>query len=115
MEGWWGYNDRFRILPVPVDAPRPHFSMGAYPFLLEFTYNQSLEFTVSGRRRQREGHRLGLILSSLVRRSITWHLPIAFGNRNFAWVRRDETPLEPVRDYARINYEPQSTPSILYP
>jgi hypothetical protein len=71
VEAWWGYRDRFRIIPVPAEAPRPPLVMAAHPFLLEFNYNQSPDFAVSSRRRQREGHRIGLVLSSLLRRSIT--------------------------------------------
>ena len=57
MEGWWGYRDRFRIIPVPPEAPRPHFLVAAHPFLLEFTYNRSPDGFVGGCRRQREGYR----------------------------------------------------------
>jgi hypothetical protein len=87
MEGWWGYRDRFRIIPVPPEAPRPHFLIAAHPFLLEFTYNRSPDDIVSGSRRQREGYRIVRVLSSLLRHSITWYLPKAIGNRHYAWVQ----------------------------
>jgi hypothetical protein len=108
VKGWWGYRDRFRIIPLPADAPRPDFLIGAYPFLLEFTYNQSPDFAVSSRRRQREGHRIGLVLSALLRRSITWHLPMAVGNRNYAWVQLPDSGSVPNFGYCRINYEHRS-------
>jgi hypothetical protein len=87
MDGWWRYRDRFQIVPVPPAAPRPNFLMAAFPFLLEFTYNRSPDEFVSGRRRQRDGYRLSLVLSALIRRSITWHLATEVGNRRHAWVQ----------------------------
>jgi len=41
MKGWWGYRDRFRIMPVSPEAPRPDYLIADHPFLLEFTYNRS--------------------------------------------------------------------------
>jgi hypothetical protein len=105
VEAWWGFRDRFRIIPVPAEAPRPHFLMAAHPFLLEFTYNRSPDFGVSSRRRQREGHRIGLVLSSLLRRSITWHLPMEIGNRKHAWVQLPDSGHVWNVAYCQITYE----------
>jgi hypothetical protein len=90
MEGRWGYRDRFQIIPVPPEAPRPDFLMAAHPFLLEFTYNRSPDPAVSRRRWQREGYRISLVLSSLLR-SITWYPPTAVGNLNHAWIQLPES------------------------
>jgi hypothetical protein len=113
VEAWWGYRDRFRIIPVPAEAPRPPFVMAAHPFLLEFSYNQSPDFAVSGRRRQREGHRIGLVLSSLLRPSITWHLPMAVGNRDHAWVQLPNSGHVWNVGYCKITYEHTSIRYIL--
>jgi hypothetical protein len=111
IEGWWGYRDRFQIIPMASDAPRPDFLMGAFPFLLEFTYNRSPDDLVSGRRRQQEGYRIALILSSLVKRSISWILPVEYGNHKHAWVRMPNGGGVWTVAYCQIAYE---HPSIRY-
>jgi hypothetical protein len=112
MDGWWGYRDRFRIIPVPPAAPRPDFLTAAHPFLLEFTYNRSPDGFVSGRRRQREGYRTALVLSSLVRRSITWHLPMEVGNHKHAWVQLPNSGLAWNVAYCQSTYEHASIPYV---
>ena len=98
LKGWWGYRDRFRIIPVPPEAPRPDCLNANHPFLLEFTYDRSPDDLVSGRRHQREWHRIALVLNSLVRGSITWHLPMEVGTHKHAWVILPNT--EGVRNVA---------------
>jgi len=110
MEGWWGYRDKFRIIPVPSQAPRPDYLIADHPFLLEFTYNRSPDDFVSGRRRQRLGYRIALVLSSLVRRSIWWHLPTEFGNHLHAWVQLPNIGLVQNVAYCRITYGHASIP-----
>jgi hypothetical protein len=105
MEGWWGYRDRFQIIPVPSEAPRPPFLIAAHPFLLEFTYDRSPDGFVSGHRRQRDGYRIALLLSSLLRRSITWYPPKAVGNLNHAWVQLPNSGHEWNVAYCHIMYE----------
>jgi hypothetical protein len=105
VEGWWCYRDRFQIIRVPLDAPRPNFLMAAHPFLLEFAFNQSPDFAVSGRRRQREGYRIALVLSSLLRRTVTWHQPREVGNRNHAWVELPSNDQARNVAYCHITYE----------
>lgn len=105
MDGWWRYRDRFQIVPVPPDAPRPGFLIGAYPFLLESTYNKSPDNLIDSLRRERVGFRISLVLSSLLRRSITWHLPTAVGNRNHAWVQLPNSGHQPNVAYCTITYD----------
>ncbi len=34
VDGYWRYEDRWQIRPVPDDAPRPEFLMAPHPFIL---------------------------------------------------------------------------------
>jgi hypothetical protein len=110
MEGCWQYTNRFQIIPVPREAPRPNFYMAAHPFLLEFTYKRSLNESVSQRRREREGNRLALILSSLLRPNITWQRLLAVGNRNYAWVQLPNSGGKWNPAYCQIMYSHESIP-----
>jgi hypothetical protein len=79
--------------------------MAAHPFVLEFTYNRSPDSFVSGHRRQREGYRIALVLSSLLRRSITWYPPKAVGNLDHAWVQLPNSGHAWNVAYCQILYE----------
>jgi hypothetical protein len=105
IEGCWRYRDQFQIIPVPAEAPRPSFLLGAHPFLLEFTYNKSSDYLVDSSRRQREGYRIALVLSSLLRCSISWHLPKAVGNRDHAWVQLPNSGQDRNVTYSKIMYD----------
>ena len=51
-----------QILPVPSEAPRPSFTMGEHPFLIEFVFPGSSNWMIRLGRRVREAHRLALFL-----------------------------------------------------
>jgi hypothetical protein len=64
--GAFRYKDVFQILPVPAEAPRPHFLMGEHPLVLEIAYGTSSNFMVSNLRQEKAGRQLELVLSSLL-------------------------------------------------
>jgi hypothetical protein len=113
VDGWWGYRDRFRIIRVPPEASRPHVLVAPHPFLVEFIYNRSPEFTVSLCRRRREEHRLALLLSSLLKSSITWHLYKAVGGRHSTWVQLPNSGSVWNIAFCQIAYEHESIPHVL--
>ncbi len=105
VEGWWVYREKFRIVPVPPDAPRAPFLLAAHPFLLEFAYDRSPDFMVSMMRRHREQHRIALLLSSLLRGSITWYFAKSIGNSSHVWVQLPDPAPNWNVAYCQIAYE----------
>lgn len=50
VQGTWRYRDEFQIVPAPDDAPRPKYSLGAQPFVIEVMYQPCNNILVSGAR-----------------------------------------------------------------
>jgi hypothetical protein len=65
-QGTYRYEDRFQILPVPPEAPRPKFLMGEHPLFLELAIQTSSNFMISALRQERVGRQLEQVLSSLL-------------------------------------------------
>src|SRR5262249_31342072 len=87
VQGSWSYRDRFRVFPVPPNAPRPPAGMlGAeHPFLIEYTYGLTANGLLNGMRRSREIRRLRLLLNALLTpwvRCISHH---GLGASSFRW------------------------------
>jgi hypothetical protein len=66
VEGWFRYRDKFQILPMPANAPKPTYLMGAHPFILEFRYPNSPDFMISNLRQGKIGRELELACSALL-------------------------------------------------
>jgi hypothetical protein len=66
VTGAYRYRDRFQILPVPAEAPRPSVLWADHPFLLQFRYRGSTNVWVDHRRRTSEGRELELLLAGLL-------------------------------------------------
>jgi hypothetical protein len=86
VQGAWRYKDRFQILPVPSNAPRPHFDFGDHPFLLEFSYQAGPDFVQNACRRGKDSSRLGMLLNALLVAPInSLHFKSA-GPKQWSWV-----------------------------
>jgi hypothetical protein len=71
VKGFWRHSDDWQILPAPANAPRPGFSMGEHPFVLEYRVRKADDFRIRQNRRLRRLWELHLLLSLLVRYPIT--------------------------------------------
>jgi hypothetical protein len=65
-EGYWRYGDRFQILPVPAEAPRPGWLVAEHPLVLEVRYRKSVTGTLDHIRAQHETRTAALLLALLV-------------------------------------------------
>lgn len=63
----------FQILPAPTNAPRPPYSFGDHPFVLEFPMRRSNDGGISVRRRMRSLTEWTWVINALVRPSIKCH------------------------------------------
>lgn len=57
VTGFWRYQDRLQLRPVPDASPRPRFLYADHPALLDFTYRGSGDVFANMRRRERAATR----------------------------------------------------------
>lgn len=88
MDGFYRYRDRFQILAVPPEAPRPMIAMlASNPFLLEVRYRRSRDPMTAMLRKERAEREIELLLAVFL-----W-LPIErLGNARFRWVLKSGEP-----------------------
>ncbi len=65
VEGYFRHRDEFQILPVPPEAPRPEFSMGDHPFILEFRFAASSNWQIRHLRRAVLEREFELVMAGL--------------------------------------------------
>lgn len=65
-EGYWRYNDKLVIRPVPDEAPRPFFLLAPHPLILEVKFSGATDGFIRNFRAQREPRQFALFLSLLV-------------------------------------------------
>lgn len=71
VKGGYRYGNQFQIIPVPENAPKPHFSASEdHPFLLQHKYTSSSEIWVNNRRREGKAVYYTRILNLLLNRRI---------------------------------------------
>jgi hypothetical protein len=63
--GHFRYKDRFQILPVPPEAPRPPYAVGDHPLLVQFAVAESEDFQTNSIRRSRIGREIELLCVAL--------------------------------------------------
>ncbi|HTU93077.1 MAG TPA: hypothetical protein VMF69_23555 [Gemmataceae bacterium] len=63
---WSGARSGVQILPPPPEAPRAQFEMAEHPFILEFPIKDGGIWVITNHRRQREHHKLTLLLNILL-------------------------------------------------
>jgi hypothetical protein len=67
VEGYWRYRDQFQIVPAPPEAPRPRELIAEHPFILDFVFDDCVDFTVRNHRYIRRASDLKLVLNLLLR------------------------------------------------
>lgn len=65
VSGHFRYQDRFQILPVPPEAPKPAFLAAAHPFILQFRFRNSPDWMVRNVRRAKLSREMVLVLTGL--------------------------------------------------
>lgn len=63
--GHFRYKDRFQLLPMPAEAPRPRFVLGDHPLLVQFAVPESEDLQTSLIRRSRIGREIELLCVAL--------------------------------------------------
>ena len=71
VEGYWRYRDQFQIVPAPPEAPRPTELMAEHPFILDFVFDDCVDFRIRNHRYIRRASDLKLVLNLLLRPRIT--------------------------------------------
>ena len=69
-QGFFRYRDILQILPVPREAPQPPQTMGEHPFVLEFQFAESSNYSISTARRFIREHKHELLIAALLPYSI---------------------------------------------
>ena len=100
VDGFYRYRDRFQIVPVPPQAPRPQIAMlASNPFLLEVRYRRSLDSMTSMLRKERAEREIELLLAIFL-----W-LPIEhLGNPRFRWVLKPSADPQPTSAHQQEGY-----------
>ena len=93
VSGYFHYRDRFQILPVPPDAPRPEFLLGDHPFLLEFQFPATSNSMLRQARRAARERECELLATGLLEFSIHGLGRMA----RHHWVLPQSDPKEPWR------------------
>jgi hypothetical protein len=86
VHGWWRYQDRFQILPVPEEAPKADFVLLDHPFLIEFRYARAPDFFLDSCKRTRLVSKLALLLNALLVSPVQTLGGCPPGSVRFAWV-----------------------------
>jgi hypothetical protein len=71
VEGYWRYRDQFQIVPAPPEAPRPSVLMAEHPFIVDFVFDDCVNFRIRNHRYARRASDLTLVLNLLLRQQIT--------------------------------------------
>jgi hypothetical protein len=98
--GWWRYQNRFQILPVPPHAPRVSFLLAEHPFLIEYVYPKADNKLVDVSRRVREAGRLRLLLNGLLQPWVRWIGPSSAHH----WVLTSNKPEAQTVEYLQEFY-----------
>jgi len=93
VTGCFRYDNLFQLVPVPPDAPRPAFTMGEHPFLLEFSFRTSPNASIRHVRRAILERELELLASGLLEFGVRAHGKMA----RHHWVLPQQTVTEPWR------------------
>jgi hypothetical protein len=68
LNGWFRYGDRFQLIPVPPEAPRPGpgmWAFGGFPLLMQYRFAGSREPSLQNLRRFNAGRELELLCTAL--------------------------------------------------
>jgi hypothetical protein len=90
VEGYWRYRDQFQIVPPPPEAPRPAELMAEHPFILDFAFDDSVDFTIRNHRCARRASDLTLVLNLLLRQNIS--SPSNRGRKHWVWAPQGSAP-----------------------
>lgn len=71
VTGHFRYGNRFQIVSMPDEAPRPSHLVGDHPLLLQFTVPESEDFQTTNLRRQRVAREIELLCVALT--TSIWH------------------------------------------
>jgi hypothetical protein len=90
VEGFWRYRDQFQIIPAPSEAPRPAELMADHPFILDFAFDDSVDFMIRNHRCARRASDLTLVLNLLLRQHIS--SMSNRGRKHWVWVLEGSVP-----------------------
>jgi len=90
VEGYWRYRDQFQIVPAPPEAPRPSELMAEHPFILDFVFDDCVNFMIRNHRYARRASDLTLVLNLLLRQRIT--SPTSRPRKHWVWAPQDTVP-----------------------
>jgi hypothetical protein len=65
FNGWFRYRDRFQLIPLPSDAPRPILGISGHPLLMQFRFPGSDDMMIRLQRQSRVGRELELLCTAL--------------------------------------------------
>ncbi|MFC7384343.1 hypothetical protein [Sphaerisporangium rhizosphaerae] len=71
VEGQWRHGGGLRIVPAPVEAPRPEELMAEHPFIVDITFRGSSNFVIEQMRYVRRARELALLFNLFLSTRIT--------------------------------------------
>jgi hypothetical protein len=78
LTGWFRYRDKFQLIPVPPEAPRPGpglWALGGFPLLMQYRFAGSREPSLQNLRRFNAGRELERLCAALSRHIEGGNLP----------------------------------------
>jgi hypothetical protein len=66
LNGYFRYKDLLQFVPMPADAPRASFAVGAHPLLMQYKFAGSNDWMIKVHRSGRRGRELALVCAPLV-------------------------------------------------
>ncbi len=90
VEGYWRYRDQFQIVPAPPDAPRPAELMAEHPFILDFVFDDCVDFMIRNQHCIRRASDLTLVLNILLRQRIS--SPSNRPRKHWVWAPQGSVP-----------------------
>jgi|HubBroStandDraft_6_1064221.scaffolds.fasta_scaffold00261_30 hypothetical protein len=101
VDGWYRYRDCFQILPIADTAPRPTFLLADHPFVLQFRFPTSSNWSIRNFRRSARQGQLVSVLGALLAGSV-WSLSETGDHR---WtVLSDEVGIPLRTEYLPVGY-----------
>jgi hypothetical protein len=90
VEASWRYQEQFQIVPAPPEAPRPEELWAQHPFIVDFVFRGSPDWSIERIRYGRRAADLMLVLNLLLTSQIT--APAVRSRKHWVWAPHGSTP-----------------------
>jgi hypothetical protein len=90
VEASWRYREQFQLVPAPPQAPRPQQLIAEHPFIVDFLFSDSPDWSIGRMRCGRRAADLMLVLNVLLTSRVT--APTVRSRKHWVWAPQGSTP-----------------------